>query len=425
MNTQNQTDSNRVHRLSRRELLAWAAGTAGSLWLPGCGSGSTGGANRGVPKPNVTVLPGDGTVGIAAIDDTSVTLTGAVPALQLGAVLVSGQGEGFLRRVKTINKNGTSTVLETEQATLPDLFQSASIRVRSALAPSPAGGPSSLAPGVQYLPPGSRSQARPGISRDPLKFKFEFKGYDLANPQGGGQTGSAEAELNGTLDWDGDVVWDVDVDDQGITSMRRAPTMTFFHTGEVNFRLKSSYDTEKYLWGEQKFAPITVIVDGVPLIIVPAIALTSQLKGSVEVGYKNSYATRLGFTTGTKYERAAGWSPIGDSWSSMDSMTPDNIYDSFKITVVVMKLELKTKVYGVFGPYVGVEGGLELETTADTAPAFAVKMKASMVKKASAGMKADIAGSTLCEKEFASTLEAKDTLWQKSFNSGTISGIVN
>jgi hypothetical protein len=59
--------------------------------------------------------------GIYAIEFTS-----EVPNLAINDILVGDGGEGFLRKIQTINTDGNTLTIQTEQATFEDLFKKAS-----------------------------------------------------------------------------------------------------------------------------------------------------------------------------------------------------------------------------------------------------------------------------------------------------------
>lgn len=112
---------------------------AGCTFLGGCSGGSGGAvlpsgdvvvteANTFVLQPNVRELPDDGSVTVGVVADDSVTLTGDVPDLQPGDVLIKNDGDDqFLRKVVSVTTEGGTTVVQTAPAVMTDVFQSADI----------------------------------------------------------------------------------------------------------------------------------------------------------------------------------------------------------------------------------------------------------------------------------------------------------
>ena len=109
-----------------------------SLLTLSCGGGNNSqspSSTAVIVQPNVRVLPSDGSVTISNVTPTSVTLSGKVPALSPGIVLVSGQGEGMLRKVVSVASSGNSQVVQTVTATLPEVFKQADIKITKTFGP--------------------------------------------------------------------------------------------------------------------------------------------------------------------------------------------------------------------------------------------------------------------------------------------------
>ena len=54
-------------------------------------------------------------------DAITYTFTGQTPDISTGDVLVSGEGNGYLRKVKSVTVEGDKVTVETEQAALTDV----------------------------------------------------------------------------------------------------------------------------------------------------------------------------------------------------------------------------------------------------------------------------------------------------------------
>lgn len=98
----------------------------GLLFLAGCGGGgSTGGHGQSqtVLAPAVRTLPSDGSVTVSAVTDTSVTLTGKVPSLKPGDILMSQKGQGLLRSVTAVSQAAGVTTVTTAPAVVTDAVE--------------------------------------------------------------------------------------------------------------------------------------------------------------------------------------------------------------------------------------------------------------------------------------------------------------
>ncbi len=84
-------------------------------------------------KPNVLEL--DNSVTVLDVQAGTVTLQGAVPSVVAGKVLVHNAADGlrFLRKVDSVSSQGGNTVLTTSDATVEDVFATASINKTEAI----------------------------------------------------------------------------------------------------------------------------------------------------------------------------------------------------------------------------------------------------------------------------------------------------
>src|SRR4051812_25470652 len=114
-------------------LLTFLMGCGGgSSGFGGSGGGGGGGGNQNVAvlQPTVYTVPADGTVAITSTTDTTVVLTGPVPAtVKAGWTLISNKPgkTPFVRKVKTVAVAGSVHTFTTEAATLTDVFNDAKI----------------------------------------------------------------------------------------------------------------------------------------------------------------------------------------------------------------------------------------------------------------------------------------------------------
>lgn len=157
---------------------------AGCTFLGGCSGGSGGAvlpsgdvvvteANTFVLQPNVRELPDDGSVTVGVVADDSVTLTGDVPDLQPGDVLIKNDGDDqFLRKVVSVTTEGGTTVVQTAPAVMTDVFQSADIIQTVNLGPEFLESLQPAMPGVTFGEPelvqSSGTDKRAGGALEPL-----------------------------------------------------------------------------------------------------------------------------------------------------------------------------------------------------------------------------------------------------------------
>ena len=86
-------------------------------------------SNDFVLQDNVRLLSPESGVEVAEIGADSLTLTGQVPPLQPGDVIIRGEGESqFTRRVVSLSQSGGQVTITTERVGLNDIFKEADIQ---------------------------------------------------------------------------------------------------------------------------------------------------------------------------------------------------------------------------------------------------------------------------------------------------------
>ncbi|MEP6755173.1 MAG: hypothetical protein ABJA67_06715 [Chthonomonadales bacterium] len=230
--------------------------------LAGCGGGGGTGAgdtsnqfdlsftrvNDFKVQPTLAILPTDGSVTIKSFTDTSVTLSGAVPALKAGSTILSNAKLsngvfGLLRKVVSVAAVGGDTVVQTTQGDLADVFQTANIHQATPFPNAAFAGLKPAMTGVSFGPtrsvPGSKG--RDVETTLPISFNSVFI-------QDSG--GRVIAELNGEVDITVGMETNLELDvvnvdipfvgkisiPKGVNSMLAAP---YIHVGGPGVKLTS------------------------------------------------------------------------------------------------------------------------------------------------------------------------------------------
>lgn len=152
-------------------------------------------ANEFTLKSNVVILgPG---VGVVAIDDGSVTLNGAVPAIVPGNVIIKNEGpQTFVRTVVSVALQGGQVVVTTAAADLADVFESANIRQVEVVDPQLLAGLTPNLPGVTFSVPGANPRVDPADVANQSAVRVDFDNTPLKSSE----TNQVFAVLNGHLD---------------------------------------------------------------------------------------------------------------------------------------------------------------------------------------------------------------------------------
>lgn len=144
----------RLTRIFLFLIVGVLAGCGGPA-MSGGGSATTVLSSRGSAqvRQNVKVLPSDGSVTVVDVTDATVTLSGAVPPLDIGDVVVANQPPlEFARKVTATRTASGATVLTTTTITLADVFSSADLERVETVAPAVFANLQPTLPGESFGP---------------------------------------------------------------------------------------------------------------------------------------------------------------------------------------------------------------------------------------------------------------------------------
>jgi hypothetical protein len=343
--------------------------------------------------------------GIYAIEFTS-----EVPNLAINDILVGDGGEGFLRKIQTINTDGNTLTIQTEQATFEDLFKKASFSFSTDISDNARfPNASSETFVVNYLAEGV-SISEDGLSydfsntvlfeKDPLKFEIT-KGSAKFDPKINfdsdfglfGMTYANFESRNASLD--------IDVD------------LSLKAEGKVELP-----EFKKKLVEFSKTRTITVGI--VPVVVTVKTVLEAELKASVDAefdltsGFTNNYP----FSTEVKYENS-NWSGVLDVNPTFKTKPIDMAGKVKLVQNLTITPTVSIKFYGIIGPY------LEPKMTEDFAFAIASpsldwdsNLKVGL--NVTGGIKAEILGKKF--DDFKTNKEFSKELWKAPDSLRIISG---
>jgi len=272
----------------------------------------------------------------------------AVAALQPGDVIVSGVDEGFLRKVTAVNATAGEIAVATTDATLEDAIEQGTIVVHKTLTPSDLQAAQAL--------DGGAAPAVQAASSSPLPF---FNEYNVGLSQG--------VSLHGNLAFEPTLDFAVSFD--GLKPVEARSVLTFRQRTDLNLDAESSFSmgAERKIWpppgSPPLFAPITVLVGPVPVVLVPDLGVSVGVSGSSVSSVESGVTVDTTVVAGVHYTSQGGWKPVGD-YSQDFSFNPPTLFDSTEVKAYVSP-ELSVRVYGIVGPYVNLEGYGKL--TADPA----------------------------------------------------------
>ncbi|MEP6754537.1 MAG: hypothetical protein ABJA67_03465 [Chthonomonadales bacterium] len=352
--------------LSRRDFMLLSGAVAASTLLPGCGGGGTSGgsraffsANNVVVKPNVVVLPDDKSVTLSNITDTSVTLSGKVPSLQPGTMLVSGESPGMLRKVISVSQNGGATTLVTEMGSFDQLFESADVQFRQPLTLADVASIDNHGFDVNN----NRSAGAP-VTRSPdvdIPLHFRIKvGKDKAPKEG-----VAEVRFDGHFS--ADLACHPVYIGGELESFEITCTTVIAGTAKGTGKFAIPLFKEEINYQTYLFTPIFLgNVGPVPVFLLPVLSLDLACNGKFEVGAEAECPFTLTNVTGFRLiKNGSGFDRTNIQHSSFTGdPTIPNLFADLKFEFTPLQVDLQTSFDGVIGPFVKV-----------STPTFELKLK--------------------------------------------------
>lgn len=321
--------------------------------LAGCG-GAPPPAGDDNPEPVPTVVNPKVRVldnyNVQVVDKTenSLTLTGDVPPLQRDDVLVSGKGNGLLRKVvATRRTRSNATVVETVPATLEDVFEQADIRISGAFIPVDVIA-ENLPEGVTVTPIRKQGRAE-------LEFDFEVKvGSAVLFGKKDDKNDTHKAAIRGTAKLQFALQVEVDIK----IRFFRLEHFRFIVTGKTKAEVELVGDIafwqgklEKVLWR----IPGAPIPAGVPwLVFVPEMKGIMGAEGKVVAGLRLPLHAESTVTGGIEYSEGR-WKPIGRvtiaGWYPPG--VPVQVFGDLSVEVY-KRSELSGKLNDMVGPYIAI-----------------------------------------------------------------------
>lgn len=320
----------------------------------GGGGGGGGGGDNGVTE-NLRVLPDTVEITIDANGRATLTGSGIPASIPPGALLISTRGEGQLLRVNsTPTIDGTSAIMDTEQAALTDLIRNGQIRLNVPFNPDTAvvEMPAALAPEgmkkVRLQRTGGRSAA----------FTTESHSIELED-WGKVSLDKLTIEVNPDFDIS------ADIEDCSIKSLRVAAGTSFHLALDASVE---AYKMSELIKKEETIGKVKwpdpagiMVIGGVP--VVYQVYLEVKVGAQVKFGSLGIITAGFDFDTsatlGAEYNKTDGWGLINESSASLTPHEPS--WGISPITAqVYVQPEFGVRFYGVVGPSISWKEYLEL-----------------------------------------------------------------
>jgi Notch-like protein len=256
--------------------------------------------------------------------------------LEEGDVLVSSEGEGFLRKVVSVTQEDGSIIIETVPATLEDVFDELVVAY-DILAEE---GPSGFMPAPPETPPSSR-----GLMDADLAGLVLFDGY-----VGGAPLFVTVHE--GALSFDPELASELEIHGASLNklrfSVRSSLTASLALRAEAGGVMEHSGETEVLL-GETRTVKRTGKVDLVHTVRWYAelgYELRATGPGTVEAGLAVA-----GDVDAALAHSAGGWSPPKDQDFALEAIGPAEIPVAAAYLAGTLRVRVEVDLYGEAGPH--------------------------------------------------------------------------
>jgi hypothetical protein len=347
----------RARELAAPFLLALALVLAS---LPGeAGPNGAAGALRGRPalvRAGVHVLDAR-TLGGLGRTEPALVFESATPELRRlsrGDVIVAGVSpstpRGLLRRVTRVERDGGRLVVETAPGALEDLFWSARIRHRARMLPADIAVARPRVEGLAVPDAATRAWS-------PGPIEFELLDVVLFDADADPATTSDQVRATGTLGVEPSFDLDVDIAWGRVRRLQFTNTTRLYATLALDARAAASFGHTVTVATVQ-FAPVTLIIGPVPLVLTPVLDVQVGASGSVSAELRTSVTAATDVVAGLVYEDARwrGFSDLPDGLEDIDlDWSPPEATGSAGVEVQAGP-QLTLLLYDIGGPYASVYG---------------------------------------------------------------------
>ena len=297
--------------------------------LISCGGGS---GNSSAPSrllTNVKVLPADGSVQISALTSTSVTLSGTVPALQTGDVILNTTGNGFMLKVVSAQTTGSSTVVTTTQASIEDTVQSCNLQVNRTLNVNDLANFTPTIPGATLT---ANTNAQASNTKAAGKPTFHLSVPSTSISTSAAFTVGVEADL------DFGISVKLKVDQATINQFSCVSTISASLGLKVAANSSSTFSGDVMI-GTVKGTPF--LLGDLPILIFPVYELHAKADGKISASMSWQQQTEANLSEGFSYSSSAGWTPVGNASASISDGEIKNSFNAnLNVTPIAPKITL-------------------------------------------------------------------------------------
>jgi hypothetical protein len=345
------------------------------LSLPGeAGPNGAGGTLPGRPalvRTGVHVLDAQALGRLARVEPgtSALAFEAATPTLRrlsTGDVIVAGVApstpRGLLRRVTRVERRDGRLVVETAPAGLEDVFWSAHVRHRARMLPADVALARAEVEGL--VVPDAATQAW-----SPGPIEFELLDVVLFDLDGDPATTGDQVRATGTLGAEPSFDLDVDISWGRVRRLEFTNRTRLYATLELDARASASF-SHTVTVATVQFAPVTLMIGPIPLVLTPVLDVHVGASGSVSAQLRTSVTAATSVAAGLVYEdeRWRGFADLPDGLEDVELDWRRPEASGQASAEVLAGPQLTLLLYDLGGPYASVYGyaaaGVTLEPPA-------------------------------------------------------------
>jgi hypothetical protein len=280
--------------------------------------------------------------------------TSELRRLSRGDVVVAGVSpstpRGLLRRVTGVNRRGGRLVVQTAPGALEDVFWSARFRHRARMLASDIAVARARVEGL-VVPDAANQAWSPG------RIEFELLDVVLFDADGDPATTADQVRATGTLGAEPSFDLDVDIAWGRVRRLQFTNTTRLHATLALDARAAASFSRTVSV-ATVEFAPVTVMIGPVPLVLTPVVDVHVGASGSVSAAIRTSVTAATNVVAGLVYEddRWRGFADLPDGLDDVDlDWTPPEATGSAGVELLAGP-QLTVLLYDIGGPYASVYG---------------------------------------------------------------------
>jgi hypothetical protein len=320
-------------------------------------------------------------------DDTTMTLQGEIPEIEVGDVIVSILGEGAIRHVLGVSNEGDSVVLTTEQASITDAFVRLDFDISDAT--------------VELLETEVETNT-PGVT---LSLSLDGDGSEI-------ETANSGLTLNASVKKDGfkvsegrcffvDGTWDYSFNPRASIGLERAvgdltPTVVFDAsinpTISAEARIESQFaiNFSEDLYEEIKIPVMRYFNPWPPVVIIAELTVD----GNAQVNAAGRFTTNVSGSASSEVSISRdvinGFDSDARILDAQDSADFSNIEVSMSSSLTPVEIGLWFQLYGVGGPFGSVGGRYIAQSVYDFDGIDGIRAKVDLEYFAKLGLKAKV-----------------------------------